>query len=194
MKTPSKLLLVLTAAAALAFAYPGKANLITNGGFETGDFTGWTQSGNTGFTGVAGELSGALPHSGNFCAYFGPVGDHGFITQNLATTPGGSYVIDFWLANNGGTPSFFGVSWGGTTLYSVTDASGFGYTEFTFNVTALSGITALQFEFRQDPSYFFLDDISVTPTGVGVPDAGSTLPLLGCALLGLATLRRRLSW
>ena len=34
--------LMFTAVAALSIAYPAKANLITNGGFETGDFTGWT--------------------------------------------------------------------------------------------------------------------------------------------------------
>jgi hypothetical protein len=30
--------------------------------------------------------------------------------------------------------------------------------------------------------------------GAGVPDGGSTVSLLGCALLGLAALRRKLSW
>jgi hypothetical protein len=30
------------------------------------------------------------------------------------------------------------------------------------------------------------------PSVVSVPDAGSTLPLLGCALLGLAAFRRKL--
>src|SRR4051812_16119698 len=34
--------LMFTAVAALSVAYPAKANLITNGDFETGDFSGWT--------------------------------------------------------------------------------------------------------------------------------------------------------
>ena len=34
--------------------------------------------------------------------------------------------------------------------------------------------------------------ISINPSGVGVPDGGSTVSLLGCALLGLAALRRKL--
>ena len=42
MNAPTKLLLILTAALAVSFAYPAKANLITNPGFETGNFTGWT--------------------------------------------------------------------------------------------------------------------------------------------------------
>jgi VPDSG-CTERM motif len=40
-------------------------------------------------------------------------------------------------------------------------------------------------------NFFFMDDISVTPTGV--PDGGTTVSLLGCALLGLAAFRRKLS-
>ncbi len=39
---------------------------------------------------------------------------------------------------------------------------------------------------------WFLDDVSVNPAGVGVPDAGSTLPLLSFASLGLVALRRKL--
>ena len=42
MKALPKILLALTAVAALSVAYPAKANLITNPGFETGNFTGWT--------------------------------------------------------------------------------------------------------------------------------------------------------
>src|SRR5437667_4988134 len=40
---------------------------------------------------------------------------------------------------------------------------------------------------------WFLDDVSVNPAGVGVPDGGSTVSLLGFACLGLAALRRKLS-
>jgi len=38
----------------------------------------------------------------------------------------------------------------------------------------------------------FLDDIHVEPASVGVPDGGTTVSLLGCALLGLAAVRRKL--
>ena len=56
---------MFTAVAALSVAYPAKANLISNGGFETGNFTGWTvgQTGNA-FIGVTGEFGGIFPHSG----------------------------------------------------------------------------------------------------------------------------------
>ena len=47
----------------LASGTATSANLVSNPGFETGDFTAWTQSGNTDFTFVDG-----LPHSGEFAA------------------------------------------------------------------------------------------------------------------------------
>jgi len=56
--------LMFTAVAVLSGAYPAKANLITNGGFETEDFTGWNV---TGHASVEGDFVGA-PHSGNFQA------------------------------------------------------------------------------------------------------------------------------
>ena len=51
--------------------------------------------------------------------------------------------------------------------------------EFQSSIIGLPGSAAL-----------LLDDVSVTPAGV--PDAGSTLPLLGFASLGLVALRRKL--
>ena len=59
-------------------------------GFEKGDFTDWTQSGNTDFNGVTGKFFGTPPHSGKFQAFFGSFDSHGFLSQNLATTPGAS--------------------------------------------------------------------------------------------------------
>src|SRR5262245_60755082 len=87
--------------AAAGFA---SAQVVVNGGFETGDFTGWTQFGNTGFTGVqAGPFGGINPHGGQFHAFFGPVGSTGGISQVVpGTVLGGNYVLDFWLHNFGG--------------------------------------------------------------------------------------------
>src|ERR1700756_1791866 len=87
MKALPKILLALTAVAALSVAYPAKANLITNGGFEDLPFlTGWN---------VSGQVGGSnIVHSGNFAAAL--IG--GSIPHNVPTTPGPSYVVDFWLA------------------------------------------------------------------------------------------------
>jgi hypothetical protein len=188
MKALPKLLLALTAAAALSFAQPAKANLITNPGFETGDFTGWTHVGGS----VTGTAFGVAPHSGNFQAAFINPADS--LTQSVATTPGASYTIDFFLANTTlMAPNSFSVSWGGVTLLTLTNQSGFGYTEYTFTETASTASTALLFQFSAGDHAWLLDDVSVNPVGVGVPDAGSTLPLLGFASLGLVALRRKLS-
>ena len=81
MKPPSKFLLALTAAAAFCLSHTASANLITNDGFETGDFTGWTQSGNTGDMSVCPGCG----HSGNYGARLAAVGSEGFITQSLTT-------------------------------------------------------------------------------------------------------------
>jgi hypothetical protein len=41
------------------------ANLLVNGSFEMGDFTGWTQSGNLGFTSVtSGDYDGSPAENG----------------------------------------------------------------------------------------------------------------------------------
>ena len=96
-------LLTLSAAALLLCAV-GSAratgNLVVNGGFETGNFDGWTLTGNTGYLGVASYAA----HSGNYGAFFGAIGSPTYLTQsqNLSTTAGDTYTLSFWLKNNGG--------------------------------------------------------------------------------------------
>ena len=143
-------------------------NLVTNGDFETGNFSGWTQWGDTGATGVGSASTlpaGGSVHGGTYAAYFGPTGSLGGIYQDLNTTTGVNYTLTFWLAHpytSSGTE--WTVSAGGTTLTDVHDAANFGYTQFTFTFTATSTTTRLQFGFLEPPSYFFLDDVTVAAT------------------------------
>jgi hypothetical protein len=164
----------------LCDSIPG--NLVANCGFETGDFTDWTLSGNGSFTGVTG---GIYAHTGNFGAFLGPVGSDGYLTQNVATTSGNAYTLQFWLLNEGGTPNNFDVSLNGgaTEVFLLTDAPAQPYTEYTIPFVA-TGATALQFSFQQNPAYWGLDDISITPAVSTVPEPTSVVLLL--SLLGIA--------
>jgi len=163
------------------------ANIVTNGGFETGDFTGWTQGGDTSFTGV----DDSNPHSGTYEAFLGPVESSGTLSQTLATIPGDTYSIDFWLENDDTTGNnFFSVSFDGQILTSITNASSFGYTEFNFALPASTSSTVLEFTAFNPASFWFLDDVSVTDTSNAVPEP-LTVSILGAGLAGAAVLRRR---
>ena len=140
-------------------AIPG--NLVTNCGFETGSFSGWTQIGDTSFTGV----NPASANSGNFGAFLGPTGTYGGITQNITTVAGQNYGLTFYLRHDGGSPNAWRVSWNGTVIFSATEAPGFPYTVMGFNVTATGTTSALTFEFLQVPAYYYLDDVIVVPCG-----------------------------
>src|SRR5438874_3712243 len=97
-------------------------NLVTNGSFEDGTFSGWTLTGNTGFTGV--ECPGAPfagPGDGNCDAFLGPVGSNGTLSQSFATVVGQAYNISFGFQPDGGTTSFFSAVWDAQpALFSVT--------------------------------------------------------------------------
>jgi PEP-CTERM motif len=189
-----KTLLAFVAVAILLCAPAAFAqNLLTNGGFETGDFTGWTTGGNFEdtevTTGAFYEYSGA--QEGNFYAVLGPVGTDGTLSQSFATTPGASYTFSFWLASVGDNPSDFSAYWDGNQVLSLTNPNtGSAWSQFTFSETG-TGNDTISFSFRDDPAYIALDNVSVTAnTGGSVPEPSSFL-LLGSGALGLAGFIRR---
>ena len=151
-------------------------NVVQNGGFETGSFSGWTLQGIAGDNHAAGALTSPahpeLVHSGAFGALLGEVGALGCLSQSLATTPGQLYLLSFWLASpyytGSDSPNEFLVEWSPATntvrtLFDQVDMAPFAWTNLQFVVSAWNTNAVLTFGARNDPWAFGLDDVSVVP-------------------------------
>ena len=151
-------------------------NLVNNPGFETGDFTGWTQ--------VGGDVLRDDPHSGTFEASFSTAS--GALAQTLNTTPNTNYTVGFFLRNSGSIAGSFQVLLGTSVLTNLTINPG-AYQEFTYNATtsALPGASVLTFQFADPGTTLHLDDVSVVQA---VPEPAS---LAALGLGALAVLKRR---
>lgn len=174
-----KNLVVLAASA--AFVGAASANLVNNPGFETGDFTGWTQFGDTSFTFV----DNSLPHSGTFEAAFGPLSPGG-IEQVLAASSGDQILVTFWARSvSAGTPNSMLVTLDGQTVANTIDYTNTDYVQFSATITVTNNNPLLSFTFTNPPDYYLLDDVSADI--VPAPGAAAILGLGGL----LAARRRR---
>ena len=147
------------------------ANLIVNGGFETGDVTGWTLGGDTSSdvpAAVAGPNPLApndAPHTGVHYALFTGLPDEQTMSQTVATTDGQHYTVDFWVMQDqpiSNVGNDFSVSWNGTALTSLTDVGQqSNYTEYQFDVTGTAGSSTLEFSGSNGSGFWDVDDVSV---------------------------------
>jgi len=194
-------------------------NIVVNPGFETGDFTGWS---NTNWN-VQTADAGVVPHSGSFYADTGCAGANCIsdpslaFSQALTTVAGQNYTFSFFY--DLGTSSCNAclstipddptttlaqlvVQWNGANVLNVSanDQPNAGYVLFSVTEMATSTTSTISFSGRQDPEQLGVDDVCVDlasgscpVTGAsGVPEPGSMFLVGGgMAALALAAYARR---
>jgi hypothetical protein len=168
-------------------------NLITNGGFETGDFTGWTPAENS-FP-MYTVTTPAFVHSGSYAAQIaGYSYDPDTLSQVVADTPGQSYELSFWRYISNGNPTVsLNVTWNGTSVFSELNPGASQYNQYQqFSATVVgTGSDTLEFICANDPSETYLDDVSLTSTTVPEPTTLIVWSVLGGLGLAVARWRKR---
>ncbi len=189
-------LAAVTAILVLSLARRADAQVV-NGGFETGDFTGWTVNDTTGplgtgFTNVNSFPDTIISHSGNYHANLGAEGGFGTLSQNVATVAGDNYQLTFWMANDSSAlTEEFNAFWNGNEILNLVQQPIQNYTQYSFTVSATSSSTPLEFQYRNDDDFFRLDDVSATVVSVPEPTTVSLLLLAAAAAVPVLRKRRK---
>ncbi|MEZ0066266.1 subtilase family serine protease [Streptacidiphilus sp. MAP12-20] len=142
---------------------------VTNGGFETGSFSGWTTTGN------AAVIAGAA-RSGSYGAMLGSTSPSNTSTAAQAfTAPSGSSTLSFYYSNT--CPDTVTYDWATatlkdnttgttTTVLAQTCASSSAWTQVTSAVTAGHSytltLTNKDDNYAGDPTYTYYDDVTVS--------------------------------
>jgi hypothetical protein len=171
------------------------ADPVAQSAFESTDFAspatagGWTFSGHSGPDWWDGSA-----HAGSWDAFVNaPVhGVSGSVSQSIATIPGESYLVSFYLSGNCCAGGDINVSFGSTGFsQSYPHSSSFAWEEHSFSSIATAANTLFLFSGQNLDGTFFIDDISIigpSPNPVPLPSA---FWLLGSALASIGIIGKR---
>jgi hypothetical protein len=165
--------------------------LIVNGGFESGALTPWYNARN--FCGGPCQdwaVTNTNSHSGSFSAM-----DVGNIElrQDLTATPGSQITsVSFWVNNSAGVDAvdFFYSDSSDEEYVVFTNAGVWNFVDVTADVNTSKTLVGFSIWGCDTGCTSFVDDVSITTAGGGVPEPG-TLAMLGTGVLGVAGVSRR---
>lgn len=205
-----KQLVLSTAIAVASLAATGASaatELLTNGSFEDGDFTGWTVFSHP-VSSVVSSAGGYHAEDGTDFARLVGIGcvnckmpvSNGFLTQSVTDPYLDPITLTFWenVRKTGkSAKALLVVKWGAASSVltkvhptTVGDPTSSGWQEYTATLTPTGGSDTLSFQWQTKPAHFYgLDNVQLL---AAVPEPATwALMLVGFAGLGAMVRSRR---
>jgi hypothetical protein len=175
---------------AMAASIPATAaSLVTNGGFETGDFTGWTIAAASCGSDFGITTNPVDAESGIYAAFFNGScpGSYDSFEQSVPTIAGQNYAVSFYIETQGSAARDLIVDWNGNPILNLSGAGTGAYVRYNFIEPATSSSATLEFQgYNTSATPDFVDTVAVSE--IDEPGAPSMLALG----LGMLCIRRLL--
>ena len=164
-----KILLLLLILLLLFSSIASAEERIVNGGFETGNFSGWT----IGYIyGGSMSITSINSHSGTYSYYthFGSSPGQTNLHQNVDFTD--VPTLTFWAKTQYDNP-VINVRIDGGSIYIVYPPS--SWTKYNVDVSSYSGVHNLQFGCGLDSDWLFIDDVSAFSTSPSITSYSNSI-------------------